>query len=132
MNMTMNIMPPVKKENKEEYAKVQKMLNNPKELESYKSFMVQMLKTSMGKDAEITSKKDSMIVEIKKSSTMIAIDENKNGWKFVEPAPAMIEKLKEVLPKEIVNNEKKIFDVKVLTPKEQMKAMMEEMMKEKK
>ncbi|CAA6816316.1 MAG: Unknown protein [uncultured Sulfurovum sp.] len=127
MSMTMNMMPPVKKENKEEYEKVQKMLNNPKELAAFKSFMLQMLKTSMGKDSEVTPQKDSMIVDIKKSSTMIAINENKSGWKFVEPAPAMIAELKKVLPQEIVNNEKKIFDVKVLTPEEQMAAMMEMM-----
>lgn len=127
MGMTMNMMPPVKKENKAEYAKVQKMLNDPKELASYKSFMMQMLKTSMGKDAEIKSENDSMVVDIKKHSMMIAIDEDKSGWKFVEPTPAMIGTLKKVLPKEIVTNEKKIFDVKVLTPEEQMAAMMEMM-----
>ena len=44
-----------------------------------------------------------------------------------EPAPAMIAELKKVLPQEIVNNEKKIFDVKLLTPEEQMAAMMEMM-----
>lgn len=130
MNMTMNIVPPVKKENKEEYAKVQEMLNNPKKLASYKAFMMQMLKSSMGKGSEVKSEDGSKTIEIKKKSTIIAINENKSGWKFVEPAPAMIGKLKEVLPKEIVSNEKEIFDVKVLTPEEQMAAMME-MMKDK-
>jgi hypothetical protein len=131
MEMTMNTMPPVKKENKEEYAKVQEMLNNPEKLKGYKAFMLQMLKMQMGEDAVISSKEDSMLVNIKKKSTLIAIDENKSGWTFVEPAPQMIEELKKVLPKEIIENEKKLFDVKVLTPEEQMAAMMK-MMKDSK
>ena len=131
MSMEMNVIPAVKKENKAEYAKVQEMLNDPKKLASYKSFMVQMLKASMGKDSEVKSEKGSTIVDIKKHSTMIAINENKSGWKFVEPAPAMIERLKKVLPKEIVSNEKEIFDVKVPTKEEQMAAMMEMMKKAK-
>ena len=125
MEMEMNMMPPVKKENKEEYAKVQKMLNNPEELKSYKSFMLQLLKNQMGKDTEVIAKKDSLIVDIKKSSNMLAINENGTGWTFVEPVPQMIEHLKKVLPKEIIDNEKEMFDVKVLTPEEQMAAMME-------
>ena len=132
MDMTMNMMPPVKKENKAEYAKVQDMLNSPEKLKSYKSFMLQMLKAQMGKDAVISSKEDSMIVDIKKTSTMIAINENKSGWKFVEPAPQMIEHLKKILPQEIISNEKKIFDVKVPTAEEQMAAMMEMMKASKK
>jgi len=127
MEMTMNIMPPVKKENKEEYAKVQEMLNNPEKLKSYKSFMLQMLKMQMGKDAVINSKEGSMLVNIEKKSTMIAINENKSGWTFVEPAPQMIEHLKKILPKEIVKNEKELFDVKVLTQEEQMAEMMKMM-----
>lgn len=127
MEMTMNTMPPVKKENKEEYAKVQEMLNNPEKLKSYKSFMIQMLKMQMGEDAVISSKEDSMMVNIEKKSTMIAINENKSSWTFVEPAPQMIEHLKKVLPKEIVENEKELFDVKVLTQEEQMAEMMKMM-----
>ena len=131
MSMEMNVIPAVKKENKAEYAKVQEMLKDPKKLESYKSFMVQMLKASMGKDAEVKSEKGSTVVDIKKHSVMIAINENKSGWKFVEPAPAMIERLKKVLPKEIVSNEKEIFDVKAPTKEEQMAAMMEMLKKAK-
>ncbi|CAA6821541.1 MAG: Unknown protein [uncultured Sulfurovum sp.] len=126
-DMTMNIMPPVKKENKEEYEKVQKMLNNPEELESYKSFMIQMLKTQMGKDAEISTKKESMIIEISKASKIIAINENKSGWKFIEPEPLMLEHLKKLLPQEIVSNEKEIFEVEVVSAEAQMAAMMEMM-----
>lgn len=125
MEMEMNMMPPVKKEDTAEYAKVQKMLNNPEELASYKSFMLQLLKSQMGKDAEVSSANDSMKIDIKKSSTMIAINENKTGWTFVEPSSLMIEHLKKLLPSEIVANEKEIFDVKALTPEEQMAAMME-------
>jgi len=124
MDMTMDMMPPVKKENKEEYAKVQKMLNTPSELKSYKSFMLQMFKARMGESAVITSKENSLIFNIKKQSTLIAINENNSGWKFVEPAPQMITELKKILPKEIITNEKKIFDVKVLTAEEQMAEMM--------
>ena len=127
IEMTMDTMPPVKKENKEEYAKVQEMLNNPEKLKSYKSFMLQMLKMQMGKDAVINSKEGSMLVNIEKKSTMIAINENKSGWTFVEPAPQTIEALKKVLPKEIVENEKELFDVKVLTAEEQMAEMMKMM-----
>jgi len=133
MDMTMNLTPPVKKENKEEYAKVQKMLNSPSELKAYKSFMLQMLKARMGKDAVITSsKKSSLTFNIKKISTLIAINENKIGWKFVEPEPQMIAELKKVLPKEIIKNEKKIFDVKVPTAEEQMAEMMKIMQENRK
>ena len=56
---------------------------------------------------------------------MIAINENKSGWKFIEPVLPMIEHLKKILPQEIIANEKKIFDLKVPTQEEQMEAMME-------
>ena len=133
MDMTLDMMPPVKKDNKAEYAKVQEMLNNPEKLKSFKSFMSQMLKAQMGKDAVIEFEDNSMVSNIKKTSTLIAINEAKDGWKFVEPAPQMIAQLKKVLPAEIIANEKKIFDVKVPTAEEQMAAMMEMMktMKEK-
>ena len=68
-----------------------------------------------------------MLVNIEKKSKILAINENESGWTFVEPAPQMIEHLKKLLPKEIVENEKELFDVKVLTAEEQMAEMMKMM-----
>ena len=90
-----------------------------------------MLKMQMGKDAVVSSKEGSMLVNIEKGSKMIAINENKRSWTFIELVPERIEALKKVLPKEIVENEKELFDVKVLTQEEQVAEMMK-MMKAKK
>jgi len=108
MNMKIDMMPPVSKENKQEYAKVQDMLNDPKKLQSFQSYLLEMLKSQMGKDAVITFD-NKLVANVQKRSTMIAINENNSGWKFVEPIPQIIEQLKKVLPQEIVANEKEIF-----------------------
>jgi hypothetical protein len=129
MEMNMDLTPPVSKENKEEYAKVEEMLNDPKKIEAYKEFTLNMLKMTMGKGAEINSKEGSLLIDIKKSSKILAINENKSGWKFVEADAQAIAPVKSVIPKEIVENEKEIFSAKVLTQEEQMQQMMEMMSK---
>jgi len=132
MKMTMDIKPPVKKENKAEYAKVQEMLTNPEKLKAYKDFTIKMLKMQMGDKSKISSDTQSTVLNIEKPSILIAINEKKDGWKFVEPVPAALAQLKPLLPKEIVDNEKEIFNVKTLSPQEQFEAMMKMVNKEKK
>ena len=127
LKMQMDITPPVPKENTEEYAKVQKMLKNPKEFKSFKSFTLKMLQLTMGADALIDSKEESTLINIQKSGKYLAINEKNAGWKFVDTAPASLAQLKAVLPKDIVNKENAIFSVKAPDPKEQFKAMMEMM-----
>lgn len=129
MKMNMDLTPPVSKENKEEYAKVEEMLNDPKKVESYKEFTLNMLKMTMGKGAEINSKEGSLLIDITKTSKLLAINEAQNGWKFIEADPQAIAPVKSVIPQEIVENEKEIFSAKVLTQEEQMKQMMEMMSK---
>jgi len=121
--MEMNIMPPVDKSDKEAYAKVQSMLDDPEKLKSFKSFTLKMLRMQLGKEAKIESEEKSMLVKIEKPSLFIAINEENKGWKFVEPNPMMLSQLKPLLPKQIVENEKEIFNVKTLTKKEQMAEM---------
>ena len=127
MNIEMNIMPPVDKSNKEAYAKVQVMLDDPEKLKSYKAFALKMLTMQMGKEAKIESEEKSMLVKIEKPSLLIAINEENKGWKFVEPKPMMLTQLKPLLPKQIVENEKEIFDVKTLTKEEKIAEMMKMM-----
>lgn len=110
IDLTMDLTPNVKKENKQEYAKVQDMLNNPKKLASYQAFILQMFQASMGKDAKLKFQKDSLKLNIIKKSKMIAINENNSGWKFVELSPKTIDKLKSLLPQDIVKNEASLFN----------------------
>jgi len=127
VEMTMDLTPPVTKENKDEYAKVEAMLKDPKQIEAYKKFTLNILKMSLGKDTQVDSKEGSLLINIKKSSKLLAINENNAGWKFIEADPQAIALVKSVIPKEIVENEKEIFSEKVLTQEEQMKQMMEMM-----
>lgn len=127
MEMMMDITPPVSKENKEEYAKVEAMLKDPKQIEAYKQFTLGMLKMTMGKGAKIHSEEGSLMIQIQKSSKLLAINEEKKGWKLIEADAQAIALVKSVLPKEIVENEKEIFSVKVLSQEEQMQQMMEMM-----
>lgn len=127
VEMNMDLTPPVSKENKEEYAKVQAMLNDPAQIEAYKEFTLNILKMSMGEGTDISSDKGSLIIKIKKGSKLLAINENKSGWKFIEADAQAIAPVKSVIPKTIVENEKEIFSAKVPTQEEQMKKMMEMM-----
>ncbi len=77
--MELNIIPPVDKSNKEEYAKVQEMLNDPEKLKSFKSFMLKMLKMQLGASAKITSEEKSTLVNVEKLSKLIAINEANKG-----------------------------------------------------
>jgi len=129
MEMTMDLTPPVSKENKEEYAKVEAMLADPKKVESYKAFTLNMLKMTMGKGAEVSSDTGSLLVNIKKSSKLLAINEENSSWKFIEADPQAIAPVKSVIPQKIVENEKEIFSAKVLTQEEQMQEMMKMMSK---
>jgi len=125
IEMSMDMTPPVDKENKKAFAKVENMLANPKELNSYKAFTLNMLKMSMGKDAVIDSKEGSLLVNIKKSSKYLAINEAGNGWKFVDVSPLSISQIKSILPKTIVLNEKELFHTNSMHQEEAIKKMME-------
>ncbi len=123
----MNITPPIDKSNKEAYAKVQAILDDPEKLKAYKEFNLKVLKMQLGKDIKMSSDENSMLVKIERPSRLIAINEENKGWKFVSPTHAILSRLKPLLPKEIVENEKEIFDVKILTKEEKM-AEMEKML----
>ena len=101
--MEMNATPPIPKNNAEKAAKIKAMLKNPDALEKYKRFMIDMLAKSLGSDADITSKKGSLIIKIKKPSSYIAINEENTGWKFIDILPMTMEEAQKILPKKIAD-----------------------------
>lgn len=120
---SIDMTPP--KSDKARSAQLAKLQKNPKRLESFKSFTIMMLKTLMGKKADIKFQKDSMVIDINKSDTYLAINEDKLGWKFVDFSTQLLSQIKDVLPQDIIESEKALFDELSKDTVDPMKAMME-------
>ncbi|MCK5898711.1 MAG: hypothetical protein KAG06_06540 [Methylococcales bacterium] len=103
MDMIMNITPPMPKADKKKTAEIKAMMNNPKKLEEFKAFMIKMFKSQMGDDVVLTTEKGSKEINIKKTGSYLALNEENKGWKFIDLAPMTMKQAKEILPKDIMN-----------------------------
>ena len=104
-----------------------RMLKNPKELESFQTMMKNMFSATLGKDATIAFEKNSFIANIHQKSKYIAINEENKGWKIVELSVPTANTLERILPKEIYANYKPEIDKLKLAAEDQMKALMRAM-----
>lgn len=125
MATSMDMTPPVS--DKAKTAQLAEMQKNPEELAKFKAFMINMLKASMGNNADLKFQKDSMVVDIKNAGTYLAINEDNAGWKFIDMSPMLVGQIKEVLPKDILDSEKTMFEKLMANAVDPMKAMMDAM-----
>ncbi|MCK5926312.1 MAG: hypothetical protein KAG10_10490, partial [Methylococcales bacterium] len=102
MDMRMDMTPIISEDNPREAVEIQAMLQSPQELTKFKKYIRQMLKMSMGAEAEISFQEDSLVVSVKKQGSHLAINEDDNGWKFIDLSPIPFEQAKGVLPDEII------------------------------
>ncbi|MCK5898710.1 MAG: hypothetical protein KAG06_06535 [Methylococcales bacterium] len=102
MDMRMDMTPIISEDNPREAVEIQAMLQSPQELTKFKKYIRQMLKMSMGAEAEISFQEASLVVSVKKQGSHLAINEDDNGWKFIDLSPIPFEQAKGVLPDEII------------------------------
>lgn len=103
MKMVINITPPAPKADKKKAAEITAMMNDPKKLEAFKTFMIKMFKVQMKEDVVITTEKGSKEINIKKSGSYMALNEENKGWKFIDISPMTMGQAKEILPTDIMN-----------------------------
>ena len=109
MNMTMDATPTIPKDDLEEADRINKMLNDPIEYARFRSFMINMLHMSMGASATIESEEDSLEFRIEKPGHYFMIKEDGKDWKMLDIMPETGHQFKDILPKEIIKNEKEFF-----------------------
>ena len=125
METSIDMTPP--KSDAARTAQMEEIKKNPEEFAQFKKLMLDMLKASLGPRAETKFQKDSFVIEVKKAGTYLAINEDNKGWKFIDLSPMLIGQIKDVLPKDIMENEKALFDELEKNAVDPMKAMMESM-----
>ena len=123
METSMDMTPP--KSDAAKTAQMEEMKKKPEDLAKFKKFMLGMLKASLGPDSKAEFQKDSFVIDVKKTGTYLAINEDNAGWKFIDLSPMLIGQIKDILPKDIMENEKALFDELEKNAVDPMKAMME-------
>lgn len=98
---TERILPPIDMKNKDE--------KSIREAKMGRNMMLTLAKMNMNKGDIVDFDKESNILRMTKMGTMIFINENKSGWKFIDLASIRKKLLKKILHVDIINEEQELI-----------------------